>query len=132
MKQKSRKEKAKTMEEDFEEAMRVQLRTLKNQVDVLRDFVNKYEERNLKLRQTIINELITALIKRFEKNEKIILELNEKIDSTNFKLQENLSKSIKDIKEEIIEAELSKAISKIFEEKEIKVSSKALDELKSL
>jgi len=120
------------MEEDFEEAMRVQLRTLKNQVDVLRDFVNKYEERNLKLRQTIINELITALIKRFEKNEKIILELNEKIDSTNFKLQENLSKSIKDIKEEIIEAELSKAISKIFEEKEIKVSSKALDELKSL
>jgi hypothetical protein len=34
------------------------------------------------------------------------------------------------MKEEMSEKELNKAISKIFEEKEIKVSSKALDELK--
>lgn len=54
------------------------------------------------------------------------------MDSLHLKFQDNLSKSIKDMKEEIVDAELSKAISRIFDQKEIKVSSKTLDELKKL
>jgi hypothetical protein len=120
------------MEEDFESVVRSQLLILKNQMDIIKSYIDKYDEMNLKLKKTITNELISALISRFERNEKIINELSEKIDSLNFKFQENLSKSIRGLKEEISEAELSKAISKIFEEKEIKVSSKALSELKSI
>jgi len=120
------------MEEDFEAIIRSQLRTLKNQMDIIKDYINKYEQRSVRLKKTITNELISALIKRFERNEKIIQDLDEKLESLNFKLQENLSRSIKDLREEISETELSKAISRIFEEKEIKVSSKALDELKKL
>ncbi len=120
------------MEEDFEALIRSQLRTLKNQMEIIKDYINKYEERSIRLKRTITNELIDALIKRFERNEKLIQELNEKLDSLNFRLKEDLSRSIKELREEMSEAELSKAISKIFERKEIKVSSKALDELKKL
>ena len=120
----------KTMEEDFENIIRSQLRVLKNQMDVIKDYLNKYEERNNKLRHIITNNLIEALIERFERNEKIIQDLNEKLDSLHIKFNENLSRSIKDVKEEIIDAELTRAISKLLDEKEIKVDSKALEELK--
>ena len=120
------------MEEDFEALMRSQIRTLKNQMEIIKDFISKYEERRLRLKRTITNELIDALIKRFERNEEITQKLKEELETLNFKFQENLSRSIKDLREEISEAELSKAISKIFEKKEIKVSSKALEELKKL
>jgi len=120
------------MEDDFESIVRSQLLILKNQMDVIKDFINKYDERSIRLKKTITNELISALIGRFERNEKLISDLSEKIGSINFRFQENLSKSIKDLREEMSEAELNKAISKIFEEGEIKVSSRALDELKSI
>ena len=120
------------MEEDFESFMRSQLRTLKNQMEIIKDYINKYEERSFRLKRTITNDLIDALIKRFEKNEELIQGLNGKLESLNLKFHGNLSRSIKELREEISEAELSKAISKIFEKKEIKVSSKALDELKKL
>ncbi|NIO44596.1 MAG: hypothetical protein GTN36_03525 [Candidatus Aenigmarchaeota archaeon] len=118
------------MEEDFESFMKSQLRTLKNQMEIIKDYIDKYEERSIKLRRTITNELIDALIKRFEANEKLIQDLNEKLESSNLKFHGNLSRSIKELREELSEAELSKAISKIFEKGEIKVSSKPLDELK--
>ena len=114
----------KNMEEDFETLIRSQLRTLKNQMSIIKDYINKYEERSIRLKRTITNELIDALIKRFERN--------EKLDSLNFRLKDDLSRSIKELREEMSEVELSKAISRIFEGKEIKVSSKALDELKKL
>ena len=110
--------------------MRSQLRTLKNQMEIIKDYINKYEERSLRLRRTITNELIDALIKRFEKNEELIQDLNEKLESLNLKFHGTLSRSIKELREELSEAELSKAISRIFEKGEIKVSSKPLDELK--
>lgn len=120
------------MEDDFESAIRSQLLILKNQMDVIKDFINKYDERSIRLKRTITNELISALIDRFERNERIIVGLSDKIDSINLKFQENLSRSIKELREEMGEAELNKAISKIFDEKEIKVSSSALDELKDV
>jgi len=122
----------KNMEEEFEAFMRSQLRALKNQMEIIKDYINKYEETNIRLKKTITNELIDALIKRFERNEELMQELHEKLETLNFKFQNSLSRSVRELRNEISEAELSKAISKIFEEKEIKVSSKALDELKKL
>ena len=119
------------MEEEFEEFMRSQLRTLKAQMDVIKDYLRKYEEGSIRLKKTITTELIDALIKRFEKNEKMIEGLEEKLASTHFTLQEQLTRSVKDLREELSEAELSRAISRIFEEGKIKISSKPLEELKN-
>ena len=120
------------MEEEFETFIKSQLRTFKAQMDIIKEYINRYEERNIRLKKTISNELIEVLIKRFERNEKIISEFNEKLDSIDFKLREQLSRAIKDLREELSEAELSRAISKIFEEKEVKISSKPLDELRKI
>lgn len=122
----------KKVEEEFETFIKSQLRTLKAQMDIIKEYINRYEERNIRLKKTISNELIEVLIKRFERNEKIISEFNEKLDSIDFKLREQLSRAIKDLREELSEAELSRAISKIFEEKEVKISSKPLDELRKI
>lgn len=54
------------------------------------------------------------------------------MDSLNLKFQNNLSKCMKDLREEISEDALSKAIAKISEEKEIKVDSSTLEELKDI
>jgi hypothetical protein len=118
------------MESEFESMMKSQLVTLKNQMDVIKDYIDTYEQRSMKLNQTITNDLIVALIGRFEKNERLIQDLSEKIDTMNSRIQNNIEKSIKDLREEISEAELDKAISKIFDQREIKVNSKALQELK--
>lgn len=120
------------MAEDFESMMNSQLMTLRNQMEVIRDYIDRYEERSIKLKKTITNELITALISRFENNEKMIQELNEKVESCNTRLQDNLSKSLKEMRDEISERDLDKAILRIAGEKEIKVSSKALEELKNI
>ena len=122
----------KKVEEEFETFIKSQLRTFKAQMDIIKEYINRYEERNIRLKKTISNELIEVLIKRFERNEKIISEFNEKLDSIDFKLREQLSRAIKDLREELSEAELSRAISKIFEEKEVKISSKPLDELRKI
>lgn len=55
------------MEEDFESMIRSQLRILKNQMDIIKGYIDGYEERSAKLRKTITDELITALINRFKK-----------------------------------------------------------------
>jgi|WetSurMetagenome_2_1015567.scaffolds.fasta_scaffold783464_2 hypothetical protein len=118
------------MNDEFENMMRSQLLTLRNQMSVIKDYIDKYDQRNIKLRQTITNELIAALIVRFEKNEQMMQELNEKVDLISTRIQSNLDRSLKDLRDEISEAELSKAISKIVDDKEIKVSSRALQDLK--
>ena len=122
--------------EEFESMMKSQMTTLKNQMGVIKDYIDTYEQRNLKLRQTITNELIVALISRFEKNEKMLNDINEKIDSvrdememSNANVQSSMERSIKEIKEEISQAEMEKAIAKIFQEREIKVSAKSLQNL---
>lgn len=120
------------MEEDFEDMIKSQLRILKNQMDIIKSYIDSYEEKSSKLKKTITEELITALINRFERNENLISDLNEKIDSINFRFQDSLSKCMKDLREKISEEALSKAIAKISEEKEIKVNSRALDELKDI
>jgi hypothetical protein len=123
--------------DEFEAMMKSQMTTLKNQMGVIKEYIDTYDQRSMKLRQTITNELIVALISRFEKNEKMLNDINEKIDNvkdememSNAKVQSSMERSIKEIKEEISQVEMEKAIAKIFQDREIKVNSKALQDLR--
>jgi len=120
----------KKVTEDFETFIKSQLQALKAQIELIKRYLEDYEEKNRKLKKIMSEELITALLFRFEKNEEKIRKIDEKLDNMHFSLHEKIEQEIKKIKDEISDAELSKAISKILEEKEIKVSSKPLDELK--
>jgi len=118
------------MNEEFENFIRSQLKTLQAQIEIMKGYLNEYEERNRKLKKIMSEELIAALILRFEKNEERIRKMDEKLDSIHFTLHEKISQEIRNLKNEISETQLSKAISSLLAEKEIKVDSKPLDELK--
>ncbi|MEM5778265.1 MAG: hypothetical protein QXD43_00775 [Candidatus Aenigmatarchaeota archaeon] len=118
------------MSEDFETFIKSQLQALKAQIETIKRYLEEYEEKNRKLKKIMSEELITALLYRFEKNEERIRSIDEKLEQMHFSLHEKIAQEIKKIKDEISDAQLSKAISKLLEEKEIKVSSKPLDELK--
>jgi len=120
----------KKVNEEFEAFMKSQLQTLKSQMEILKSYLEEYEERNRKLKKIMSEELIGALILRFEKNEERMRHIDEKLDSIHFNFNEKLSKEIRNIKQELTDNQLSKAISHLLEEKEIKVDSKPLDELK--
>ena len=55
------------MEEEFENMIKSQLKIIKNQMDVIKGYIDTYEEKSSKLRKTITEELITAIINRFER-----------------------------------------------------------------
>jgi hypothetical protein len=116
--------------EEFEAFINSQLQTLRAQIETIKSYLEEYEERNKRLKKIMSEDLIGALIFRFEKNEERIRGIDEKLDSIHFKLNEKLSQEIRNIKQDLSETQLSKAISKLLEEKEIKVDSKPLSELK--
>lgn len=120
----------KKVNEEFEAFINSQLQTLRAQIETIKSYLEEYEERNKRLKKIMSEDLIGALIFRFEKNEKRIRGIDEKLDSIHFKLNEKLSQEIRNIKQDLSETQLSKAISKLLEEKEIKVDSKPLSELK--
>ena len=60
----------------------------------------------------------------------MVRKLDEKLESLHFDLKEKFSQEIRNMKNELSDVQLSKAISKLLEEKEIKVDSKPLTELK--
>lgn len=116
--------------EDFETFIKSQLKTLQAQIETLRNYLNEYEDRNRKLKRLMSEELISALLFRFEKNEERISKIDEKLDSIHFNINEKLSQEIRNIKNEVSDANLTRSISKLLGEKEIKVESKILEELK--
>lgn len=118
------------MNEEFEAFIKSQLKTLQAQIEIIKGYLNEYEEKNRKLKKIMSEELITALILRFEKNDERIIKLDEKLESLHFDLKEKLSQEIRNIKNELSDTQLSKAISNLLEEREIKVDSKPLDDLK--
>ena len=118
------------MTEEFENFIRSQLKMLQTQVETLRGYLNEYEERNRKLKKIMSEELIAALILRFEKNEERIRKMDERLESLHFDLKEKFMQEIRDIRNDVSEVQLSKAISALLQEKEIKVDSKPLDDLK--
>ena len=118
------------MNEDFEISDKSQLQTLKSQIETIKNQLENYEERNRKLKKIISEELIDNLITRFEKNEERIRKIDEKLDSIHFKINEKIEQDIRNIKQDLSEAQLSKSISRILDEKEIKIDSKPLEKLK--
>lgn len=120
------------MKEDLESIIKTQLNKLKTQIDVLRDHIESSEESNVRLKYIIANELVEALIKRFEKNEGKIDDLKEKIESIDLKLKEKMEELNRITRMELSEEALSKSISKVLQEKEIEVDSKPLLDLRDI
>ena len=109
------------MREDIEPIIKAQMNTLKAQIDILREYIENTEESNVRLKYIIANELVEALIKRFEKNEAKIDQLKEKMEELH-----------RVTKMELSEEALSKAVSRILDNKDIEVDSKPLLDLKSI
>jgi prefoldin subunit 5 len=120
----------KKLNKEFEAFIDSQLQALRAQIETIKSYLEEYEERNRKLKKIMSEDLISALIFRFEKNEERMRKVDEKLDSIHFNLNEKLTQEIRRIKHELSDAQLSRAISRLLEEKEIKVDSKPLDELK--
>ena len=120
----------KKVNEEFETFIDSQLQTLRAQIETIKGYLEEYEERNRRLKKIMSEDLIGALVFRFEKNEDRIRMIDEKLDSIHFKLSEKLTQEIRNIKQDLSETQLTKAISRLLEEKEIKVNSKPLNELK--
>jgi hypothetical protein len=121
-----------TVKEDIEPIIKAQLNTLKAQVNILRDYIESSEESNVRLKYIIANELVEALIQRFEKNESKIDLLKEKLESIELSLQEKMSELHRMTKMELSEDALSKSITKILRDKEVEVDSKPLLDLKDI
>lgn len=118
------------MVEDLEPIIKAQLSTLRAQIDILRDQMESSEESAAKLKYIIANDLVESMIKRFERNEKKLEELTDKINSFHLNLQEQMVEFKRMRERQLSDIALAEAISKIFEEKEVKVSPKPLYELK--
>ena len=118
--------------EDIEPIIKAQLNTLKAQIDILREYIENNEESNVRLKYIIANELVEALIKRFEKNEAKIDDLKEKIESIDMSLKEKMEELHRVTKMELSEEALSRAVSRILDDKDIEVDSKPLIDLKSI
>ena len=121
-----------TVKEDIEPIIKAQLNTLKAQVNILRDYIESSEESNVRLKYIIANELVEALIQRFEKNENKIDVMKEKLESIELSLQEKMAEIHRMTKMELSEDALSKSISKILRDKEVEVDSKPLLDLKDI
>jgi len=113
-----------------EDSKAFELQTLKAQIETIKNQLDDYEEGNSKLKKIISEELVDTLITRFEKNEERIRKIDEKLDSIHFKINEKIAQDIRNIKQDLSEAQLSKSISRLLDEKEIKIDSKPLEKLK--
>jgi CII-binding regulator of phage lambda lysogenization HflD len=120
------------VKENIEPIIKAQLNTLKAQIDILREYIENNEESNVRLKYIIANELVEALIKRFEKNETKIDDLKEKIESIDMSLKEKVEELHRITKMELSEEALSKAVSKILDTKDIEVDSRPLLDLKDI
>lgn len=120
------------MKEDIEPMIKAQMNTLKAQINILRDYIESSEESNVRLKYIIANELVEALIQRFEKNEKKIDLLKEKLESIELSLQEKMAELHRITKMELSEDALSKSISKLLKDTEVEVDSKPLLDLKDI
>jgi dsDNA-specific endonuclease/ATPase MutS2 len=120
------------VKEDIEPMIKAQLNTLKAQIKILKDYVESSEESNVRLKYIIANELVEALIERFEKNEKKIDMMKQKLESIELSLEEKMAELQRMTKMELSEDALSKSISKLLKDKEVEVDSKPLIDLKNI
>ena len=120
------------MREDIEPMIKAQLNTLRAQIKILKEYIESSEESNVRLKYIIANELVEALINRFEKNETKIDSLREKLESMELMMEEKMAELHRMTKMELSEDTLSRSISRILKDKEVEVDSKPLLDLKDI
>jgi glutamine synthetase type III len=116
--------------EELEPLVKAQLDAMRNQIEKLKGLVIDTEDHTARLKNVIANDLVDALVKRFQNNERKMDEMHEKIINIHQDIKDQLLevRRLRDRQESDIA--LQKAITKILEEGEIKVDSEPLYELK--
>jgi glutamine synthetase type III len=120
----------KKVPEELEPLVKAQLDAMRNQIEKLKGLVIDTEDHTARLKNVIANDLVDALVKRFQNNERKMDEMHEKIINIHQDIKDQLLevRRLRDRQESDIA--LQKAITKILEEGEIKVDSEPLYELK--
>ena len=116
--------------DQIEPIIKAQLNTLKAQIDILREYIENTEESSVRLKYIIANELVEAMVKRFERNESKIDALSEKIDALEVGLKEKVEDIHRVTKSELSEEALSRAVSRILDNRDIQVDSRPLIDLR--
>lgn len=118
------------MPEELEPLMQAQLATMRDQIEKLKDLVIDTEEHTARLKYMIANDLMEALIKRFQTNETKIVEMEKRI----LNIHEDIKDQLIDIKRAKDRHEsdlaLESAIKSLLNEGEVKVDSEPLYRLK--
>lgn len=98
----------------------------------IKNLDGKLDSINFEIKQKLSQEIkiIRNELLYTKQNEERVNDLEEKVDFIQFEIKEKLPQEIRGIRDEINDVQLSKAISCILKEREIKVDSKPLDELK--
>ena len=118
------------MPEELETVMKVQMDVMKKQIDSLRELILDTEEHTARLKHMIADELVEALVLRFQKNEKRIDEMHDRISNIHVEIKDQLMEVKRARDRHLSDRALQKAINKIAEEAEIKVDAEPLYELK--
>ena len=118
------------MPEELESVMKAQIDAMRNQIDSLRELILDTEEHTARLKHMIADEMVEALVTRFQKNEKRIEEMHERISNIHVEIKDQLLEVKRARDRHLSDRALQKAISKIVDEAEIKVDVEPLYELK--
>jgi len=118
------------MPEELESVMKSQMDAMKTQIDSLRELIIDTEENTARLKHMIADEMVEALVTRFQKNEKRIEEMHDRISNIHVEIKDQLLEVKRARDRHLSDRALQKAISKIAEEADIKVDAEPLYELK--
>lgn len=118
------------MSEEIESVMKAQIDTMNDQIEKLKELVVDTEEHTVRLKHMIANDLMDALIQRFQANEAKIGQLHENIQSIHQDVKEQLIEVKRAAERHESDRALEEAIKKLLNEKEIKVDSEPLYKLR--
>lgn len=118
------------MPDELESVMKAQMDAMRIQIDSLKELVIDTEEHTARLKHMIADEMVEALVSRFQKNEKRIEDMHDRISNIHLEIKDQLLEVKRARDRHLSDRALQKAISKIVEEAEIKVDAEPLYELK--
>lgn len=118
------------MQGELEPFVKSQLNTMNEQIEKLKDLVLDTEDHTARLKFLIANDMMEALIKRFQTNERKMGQMEEKISNIHQDIKDQLIevKRLRDRHES--DRALEEAINKLLSEQEVKVDSNLLSKLK--
>ena len=118
------------MSEEIKSVMKAQIDTMSDQIEKLKDLVVDTEDHTVRLKHMIANDLMDALIQRFQNNETKISQLHKNIQSIHENVKEQLVEVRRAADRHESDKAMEEAIRKLLNEKEIKVDSEPLYKLK--